>query len=82
MNQQQQMKAIQSEQRCKHQQARFWPLYFKKERTINSEYYIALLVHLKEEIAKKTTTNEEEKSTLSPRLCTVSLVDCSDSKTT
>ena len=26
--------------------------YFKKGRTINSEYYIALLVRLKEEIAK------------------------------
>ena len=27
--------------------------YLEKERTINSEYYIALLVHLKEEITKK-----------------------------
>ena len=27
--------------------------YLEKERTIHSEYYIALLVHLKEEIAKK-----------------------------
>ena len=27
--------------------------YLEKERTINSEYYIALLVHLKEEIAPK-----------------------------
>ena len=26
---QQQVKAIQSDQRCKHQQARFWPLYFR-----------------------------------------------------
>ena len=25
---QQQVKAVQSDQRCKHQQARFWPLYF------------------------------------------------------
>ena len=28
--------------------------YLKKGRTINSEYYIALLVHLKEEIAKNS----------------------------
>ena len=35
--------------------------YLEKGRTINSKYYIALLVHLKEEIAKKTATNEEEK---------------------
>ena len=32
--------------------------YLERGKTINSEYYIALLVHLKEEIA----TNEEEKS--------------------
>ena len=37
--------------------------YLEKERTINSEYYIALLVHLKEEIARPpTATNEEEKT--------------------
>ena len=34
--------------------------YLKKRRTINSEYYIALLVGLKKDIAKKTATNEEE----------------------
>ena len=45
--------------------------YLEKRRTINSEYYIALLVHLKEEIAKKQT---QEKSALSPRQCTVSQV--------
>ena len=28
--------------------------YYEKERTINSEYYIALLVHLKEEIVKNS----------------------------
>ena len=31
---------------------------------INNKYYIALLVHLKEEIAKKTTTKEEEEKVL------------------
>ena len=30
-----------------------FPNYLEKERTINSEYYIALLMRLKEEIAKK-----------------------------
>ena len=34
--------------------------YLEKGRTINSEYYIALLVRLKEE-CQKTATNEEEK---------------------
>ena len=31
---------------------------------------------------KKTATNEEEKSALSPKQCTVSQVDCNDGKTT
>ena len=35
--------------------------YLEKGWTINSEYYLALLVCLKEEIAKQTATNEEEK---------------------
>ena len=56
--------------------------YLEKGRTINSEYYIALLVHLKEEIAKKTATNEEEKSALSSRQCNVSQVERNDGKTT
>ena len=37
---------------------------------------MALLAHLMEEIVK-TTLNEEEKSTLSPRQCTVSLATTS-----
>ena len=35
--------------------------YLKKERTINSKYYIALLVHLKEEIAKKQPQMKKKK---------------------
>ena len=35
--------------------------YLEKGSTINNEYYIALLVCLKEEITKKTATNEKEK---------------------
>ena len=70
----------------KHQKARFWPLNFgmcklfcssitlRKEKTINSEYYIALLVRLKEEIAKNGH-KWTKKSALSPRQCTVSHVD-------
>ena len=62
---QQQVKAVRSEQRDKHQQARFWRQYFgmrmvflfidylEKGRTINIKYYIALLVSLKEELVKK-----------------------------
>ena len=41
--------------------------YLEKGRTINSKYYKALLVHLKEEITPKMATNEEEKNALSPR---------------
>ena len=58
------MKALQSDQRRKHQQVRFWPLFLDAQgilfidslemgRTISSEYYLTLLVCLKEEIAKK-----------------------------
>ena len=49
--------------------------YFGKRRIINSKYYMVLLVRLKEEITKKTTPSEEEKSALSPRQCAVSQVD-------
>ena len=65
---QQQVKAIQSDQRCKHQQARIWPPYFEmrkfvdyleKIRNINSECYIALSV-FEGRNCQKTTTNEEK----------------------
>ena len=49
--------------------------YHEREKTIKSEYYIALLVRLKREIATKTTLNEEERSSLPPKQCTVSQVD-------
>ena len=55
--------------------------YLEKRKTIYSKYYIALLVHLKEEIAKKTATNEE-KSALSPKQFTMSQVDRNDVKIT
>ena len=35
--------------------------YLEKGRTINSEYYIALLVHLKEEITKKRPQMKKKK---------------------
>ena len=62
---QQQVKAAQSDQKCKHQQAWLWFPYFgihkvfcssitlTKEKTINSKYHITLFLHLKEEIIKK-----------------------------
>ena len=55
--------------------------YPEKGRTINSEYYIALLVHLKEEITKKLPQMKKKKSAHSSRQCTVSKVDQNDGKT-
>ncbi|XP_012564110.2 histone-lysine N-methyltransferase SETMAR-like [Hydra vulgaris] len=53
--------------------------YLEKEKTINSDYYIALLERLTDEIAKKTTSFEEEKSSVSSRQRTVSQVNEYDS---
>ena len=56
--------------------------YLEKGRTINSNYYIALLGHFKEKNAKVIKAiSEKEKSALSPRQCTVSQVDRNDGKT-
>ena len=55
--------------------------YLEKGKTINSKYYIALLVHFKEEITKKRA-QMKKKSALSTRQCTVLQVDCNDGKTT
>ena len=75
---QQQVIAIQSDQRRKHQLAKFWSPYFgmrkvffssitlRKKKIIGCECHKALLVHLKEEIAEKMASNEEEKSARSP----------------
>ena len=52
--------------------------YLEKRRTINSEYYIGAF----ERNFQKTATNEEEKSSLSPRQCTMSQVNRNDGKTT
>ena len=56
--------------------------YLEKGRTINSEYYITLLVHMQEKIAKKQPQMKKKKSALSPRHWTVSQVDHNNSKTT
>ena len=45
--------------------------YLEKGRTFNNEYYVALLMRLKEEISHKW----RRKNSLSPRQCTVSRVD-------
>ena len=79
---QQQMKAIQSDLRqisaSKILATVFWDAqgilfidYLEKGRTINSDHYIVLLMHLKEEIAKKQPQMKKKTSTLSPRQCTV-----------
>ena len=83
---QQQVKAVQSDQRHKHQQARFWPLYFKMHKVFCSS-----IILRKEEPSigmfegrnrQKMATNEVGKNALSLRQCTVSQVDCNDGKTT
>ena len=91
---QQQGESIQNDQRHKHRKARFWPPlfwdeqgilfidYIEKGRTINSKYYIALLEHLKEEIAKKWPQIKKEKSALLPRQYTISQVNRNNDKTT
>ena len=56
--------------------------FLEKRRTVNSEYYRALLVRLKEEIAPKWPHMKKKKSVLSPRQCIVWQVDCNDGKTT
>ena len=65
---QQQVKVVQSNQRRKHQLARFWPLYFGMHKVFclsiilrNSKYYIALLVCLKEEIVRKRPQMKKKK---------------------
>ena len=55
--------------------------YLEKGRTINSEFYIALLVHLKEEITKKRP-QMKKKSALSSSKCTLSQINHNNSKTT
>ena len=86
-SEQQQVKAIQSDRRRKISRHGFGlrilgcaRYYIEKRRTTNSEYYIALFVHLKEEIAKKQP--QMKKKVLSASQCTVSQVDQSDGKTT
>ena len=54
--------------------------YLEKGRAINSKYYIALLVCLKEEI-KKNVYKWKRKSALLPRQRTMSQVDRNDVKT-
>ena len=72
LSRQQHVKAIQSDQRSKHQQTKFWTLfwdaqgilfidYLEKGRTIYCKYYIALLVCLKKEIAKKHPQMKKKK---------------------
>ncbi|KAF7265909.1 hypothetical protein GWI33_020655 [Rhynchophorus ferrugineus] len=54
--------------------------YLEKGRTINSDYYIALLDRLKDEIVKKMVAFEEKGSVASPKQCTMSRVSENDGK--
>ena len=54
--------------------------YLEKGRTINSEYYIALLMHLKEEITKKWP--QMKKKTTFTKTMHMPQVNCNDGKTT
>ena len=90
---QQQVKAIQSDQRCKHQQARFGLPYFKMRKV-----FCSLITSRKEEPSianiilhywciwrKKSPKNSHKwrrKSALSPRQWTVSQINHNDGKTT
>ena len=42
--------------------------YLEKGRTINSKYYIALLVHLKEEITKKLPQMKNKKCSFTKKI--------------
>ena len=55
----------------------FFINYLKKGRTITNKYYIALLVHLKEEIAKKQPQMKKKKCSF-----TKSQLNCNNGKTT
>ena len=73
LNGQKQVKAVQSNQRHKHQQSKILVSIFgdaqgilfidclEKGKTINSQYYRALLVRLNEEIAKKQPQMKKKK---------------------
>ena len=54
--------------------------YLEKKRTINSEYYMALLVRLKEGIAKKRSQTMKKKVIFLARQCTMSQVDRDNGK--
>jgi hypothetical protein len=56
-----------------------WQGYLEKGQTINSEYNIALLERLTDEI-KKNGPNEEEKSAVSTRQCILSQINKNDGK--
>ena len=52
--------------------------YLEKGKTINSEYYIALLERLKTEVAKKTAAHGVQKDPVPPRQCAVPQVTEND----
>ena len=90
---QQLVKTVQSDQRCKHQQAWFghrilryaryfvhWLLWESKNHQQRILY--SIIDAFEGRNYQKTATNEEEKCALSPRQWTVSQVVCNDGKNT
>ncbi|KAL7729269.1 hypothetical protein ACLKA6_009721 [Drosophila palustris] len=86
------VKAAQSDQRRSSWLARLWRSWFwdahgiifidylQKGQTINSDYYMALLERLKDEIAKKRPHITKKKSVVPPRQCTVSQINENNGK--
>ena len=71
----------------KYRQARFWPPYFGMCKIFCSSIALRIVYRIIDAFEgrnrqKKTATNKEEKSALSPRQCAVSQVDRNDGKTT
>ena len=93
LSEQQRVKAVKSDQRCKHQQAKFWSPYFGMHKVFCSsitlrkeEPSIANIIQhywcfWRKKLQKNPATNEE-KSALLLRQCIVLQVDCYDHKTT
>ena len=80
---QQQVKVVQSDQRRKHQQARFWPPYFGMCKV----FYLSIALRILHSIigafeGRNRQKRPQMKSAFEPRQCTVSQVDRNDGKTT
>ena len=94
LSEQQQVKAIQSDQKCKHQQARFWPLYFgmhkvfcpsvtlRKEEPSIANIVLHYLCIWRKKSPKNGHKWRRKKKALSPKQFTALQVNCNNIKTT